>query len=84
MKLLYIGRYQFIQKADGVYTLPAYGNAFWQKFHFNALFHGDDWKGSPMYEQAQTAFKKVGVSAVFLPHTDGISSTLLRKKLQEK
>ena len=32
MKLLYIGRYQFIQKADGVYTLPAYGNAFWQKY----------------------------------------------------
>lgn len=58
--------------------------AAWQKLHFNALFHGDDWKGSPMYEQAQAAFKKVGVDVVFLPHTDGISSTLLSVKVASK
>ncbi len=56
--------------------------AAWQKLHFNALFHGDDWKGSSMYDQAQLAFAKVGVDVVFLPHTDGVSSTLLSLKVR--
>lgn len=56
----------------------------WEKLHFNALFHGDDWKGSPMYEKAQASFDKVGVDVVFLPHTDGVSSTLLARKLKER
>ncbi|MBQ3667094.1 MAG: adenylyltransferase/cytidyltransferase family protein [Elusimicrobiaceae bacterium] len=56
----------------------------WKKLHFNALFHGDDWKGSPVYDKAQNAFDKVGVKVVFLPHTDGVSSTLLARKLKER
>ena len=32
MRLLYISKYQFIKKEDGVYALPAYGDAFWQKY----------------------------------------------------
>lgn len=58
--------------------------AAWQKLHFNALFHGDDWKGSPMYEKAQASFEKVGVDVVFLPHTDGVSSTFLALKVKVK
>lgn len=58
--------------------------AAWQKLHFNALFHGDDWKGSPMYEKAQAAFEKVGVDVVFLPHTSGVSSTFLALKVKIK
>ena len=57
--------------------------AAWQNLHFNALFHGDDWKGSPMYDKAQEAFKKVGVDVVFLPHTEGISSTILSLRMKK-
>ena len=32
MKLLYISGYQFIEKEDGIYSLPAYGNNFWLKY----------------------------------------------------
>lgn len=32
MKLLYISGYQFVQKEDGMYSLPAYGNNFWTKY----------------------------------------------------
>ncbi len=32
MRLLYVGRYQFVKKSDGDYALPAYGNHFWQKY----------------------------------------------------
>ena len=55
----------------------------WEKLHFDAMFHGSDWKGSSLYEDYEKAFGAVGVDVVFLPHTEGISSTELSKKLQE-
>lgn len=56
----------------------------WEKLHFNALFHGDDWKNSEMYNNLISQFKEVGVDVVFLKHTDGISSTILREKTSKK
>ena len=47
---------------------------------FDALFHGSDWQNSEMYNKIIEEFKTVGVEVVFLPHTDGISSTMLREK----
>ena len=55
----------------------------WKKYHFNALFHGSDWKGSDMYNKMIKEFSEVGVDVVFLPHTDGISSTLLSEVLHK-
>lgn len=55
----------------------------WEDLKFDAIFHGSDWKGSPLYNEYEEAFSKVGVDLVFLPHTDGTSSTELAKKLQE-
>lgn len=52
-------------------------------FKFDALFHGSDWKGSNMYEKIVADFEKVGVDVVFLPHTDGISSTIIREKVNK-
>lgn len=53
----------------------------WEKLHFDAIFHGDDWKGSSMYDEIENKLASVGVDMVFLPHTDGTSSTLLSEKL---
>lgn len=53
----------------------------WEKYHFNALFHGSDWQGSDMYNKMVEKFATVGVDVVFLPHTDGVSSTLLSEVL---
>lgn len=55
----------------------------WKELKFNALFHGDDWKGSSMYENYEKQFNQVGVDLVFLPHTQGTSSTLLSEKLSK-
>lgn len=52
----------------------------WQELKYNALFHGDDWKGSAMYDNVEAALRAVGVDMVFLPHTKGISSTALTGK----
>lgn len=57
--------------------------AAWEKYHFDAIFHGDDWKGSHMYDEIEKKLSSVGCDMVFLPHTDGTSSTLLTKKLQD-
>lgn len=51
-----------------------------KKYKFNVLFHGSDWKDSEMYNKIIDDFKKVGVDVVFLPHTEGISTTLIREK----
>ena len=56
--------------------------AAWEKLHFEAIFHGDDWKGSKMYNEIEEKLNAVGVKTIFLPHTAGTSSTLLSEKLK--
>lgn len=55
--------------------------AAWEMYHFDAIFHGDDWKGSSMYDEIEKKLKSVGCDMVFLPHTDGISSTDIVHKI---
>ena len=55
-----------------------------EKLKFDVMFHGDDWKGSELYKKIEEEFNKKGVELVFLPHTFGISSTELVKKIEEK
>lgn len=55
----------------------------WEKLHYDVLFHGADWKNSDMYNSIEAALAKLGVKVVYIPHTDGISSTILEKKWKE-
>lgn len=55
----------------------------WHQLHFDAVFHGDDWKNSDMYNSIEAALNSVGCDMVFLPHTDGTSSTMLANTLQK-
>lgn len=55
----------------------------WKELGFDALFHGSDWKGSSLYNEYEKNFSGVGVDVVFLPHTDGTSSTEIAERLQE-
>jgi glycerol-3-phosphate cytidylyltransferase len=55
----------------------------WEQLHFDAIFHGDDWKGSAMYNEIENKLSAVGVDMVFLPHTKGTSSTMLKDALQK-
>lgn len=49
----------------------------WQKYRFNRMFVGSDWKGSPEWNLYEKQFKELGVEIIYFPHTDGISSTKL-------
>lgn len=51
----------------------------WRRLRFDAVFHGDDWKDSKLYNGIELSLKKVGCDLVFLPYTEGISSTLLSR-----
>lgn len=49
-----------------------------KKYNFDVVFIGDDWKGNYRWEQTTEELAQYGVDVVFLPHTEGISSTELR------
>lgn len=53
----------------------------WKKYKFNKVFIGDDWKGNARWETTKKDLAKVGVEVVFLPHTEGISTSMIREKL---
>ena len=58
--------------------------AAWERHHFNKMFVGSDWKGTPQWNAFEEQFASVGVEIVYLDHTDGISSTILRERINEK
>ena len=55
----------------------------WEKYRFNKMFVGSDWKGTSQWNRFEEEFAPVGVEIVYLDHTDGISSTILRDRLNE-
>lgn len=55
----------------------------WEKLHYNVMFHGSDWRNSDMYNEIEAKLNTVGVKVEFLPHTDGISTTMLSEKINK-
>ena len=54
---------------------------FLREHHFDVMFHGDEWKGTELYNHYEEEFAKYGARIEYLTHTEGISSTMLRKKI---
>lgn len=52
-----------------------------KKYNVDVVFVGSDWKGSDSWNKYEKEFKEIGCDVVYLNHTDGISSTILRDKL---
>lgn len=52
-----------------------------QEHNINAIFMGDDWKGSDFYNKMEEELKQIDVDIVYFPYTKGTSSTILREKL---
>lgn len=50
-------------------------------YHVDKVFVGSDWKGTAAWDAYEAQFKTVGCEVVYLAHTDGISSTILRERL---
>lgn len=54
-----------------------------QQYNADVVFVGSDWKGTPAWNSYEAEFAKVGCNVVYLDHTDGISSTILRERLNK-
>ena len=57
--------------------------AAWEKYKFNKMFVGSDWKDTEVWNGFEKQFAPLGVQIVYLNHTDGISSTILREKISK-
>lgn len=56
----------------------------WEKYHFNKLFVGDDYKGSERFNRYEKFFSDKDVEIVYFPYTKGTSSTQLRVAIKSK
>lgn len=54
----------------------------WEQLQFDIMFVGDDWKGSPLFNEVERRFSQVGVEVVYIPYTRGVSSTLVKEKMK--
>lgn len=52
-----------------------------KKFHADVVFVGSDWKGTEAWNKYEKEFAEEGCAVIYLEHTDGISSTILRDRL---
>lgn len=48
----------------------------------DVVFVGSDWKGTEAWNNYEKQFADVGCTVVYLDHTDGISSSILREKIK--
>lgn len=49
----------------------------------DVVFVGSDWKGTESWQRYEKEFSEIGCSVVYLDHTNGISSTILREKINK-
>lgn len=54
-----------------------------QRLGADVVFVGSDWKNTPSWLAYEKELKKINCDVIYLDHTDGISSSILRKKLNE-
>lgn len=54
-----------------------------QKFGFDVLFSGDDWKGSERYLKTEKEFAQLGASIEYLPYTTGISTSSIKNRINQ-
>ena len=55
----------------------------WEQLHFDRMFVGDDWKGTPLFNEMEEKFRPFGVEIVYFPYTNGTSSTFLKDVLNK-
>lgn len=49
----------------------------WIKYHFDKIFVGSDWEGSPQWKKYEEQFRGTEAEIVYLPYTKGIPNTQL-------
>lgn len=55
----------------------------WEKYHYDVLFVGSDWKGTDKWNEYERQLKQKGAEVCYLPYTVTTSSTLITKVLKD-
>ncbi len=55
----------------------------WENLKFNKMFVGDDWKGTPSWNNLEKEFNDINVEIVYFPYTTHTSSSILRDVLSK-
>ena len=56
----------------------------WEKYKFDVLFTGDDWKDTPEFKKWEEDLKNVGCKIVYFSYTKGVSTTKIKERLKCK
>ncbi len=59
-------------------------DVLYQRFGFDAVFIGDDWKGNNRWKETEERLADYGVPVIYLPHTPNISSTILKVEVPNR
>ena len=55
----------------------------WHKLHFDVVFKGDDWRGTPKGDRLEEGMASVGARVIYFPYTKATSSTQIRRRIRE-
>ena len=56
----------------------------WEKYKFDRVFVGSDWKGTALWKHFEEQLAPLGAKIVYFDYTEGISSTILRARLVQE
>lgn len=54
----------------------------WDKYHYNKLFVGSDYKGTERFNRYEEYLRDKNAEVIYFPYTQGTSSTKLREALK--
>lgn len=52
-----------------------------ERYCFDAVFIGDDWKGTERWNNFEKVLKERNVDVIYVPYTKGISTTDIKKRI---
>ncbi|MDR2269173.1 MAG: adenylyltransferase/cytidyltransferase family protein [Rickettsiales bacterium] len=76
-----IGALKFVNKVVSQDTMDKM--AAWNRYKFDIMFVGDDWKGSPEWDELEKKLAEVGARIMYFPYTKSTSSTKMREYLNQ-
>ena len=69
---------------DEAVTASPEDSTDWERFHFDRLFVGSDYKGSERFRRYEEFFKDKNVEIIYLPYTETTSSTKIRELIDRE
>ena len=80
-------RFEIVQSIRYVdFAVPEIENnkiSAWEKYKFDIIFKGDDWKGTERWLILEKQFEMLGVKIHYFQYTQNTSSTIIREVLNE-